>query len=131
MDPRFVFDSNVDYDMQNMYSDSMNWQPLYNLYTTPDTIVVHLELPGVNMQDVVIHLHSRYMVIAGTRKAPAGLTRDCCIFHSLEIPYGNFSRHIDFPAPIELHEYGYEVQDGILTLQFTTLAEKVIPVEGD
>ena len=131
MDPRFVFDSSMDYEMQDTPSDFTNWQPLYNLYTTPDAIMVHLELPGVSMQDVVIYLRSRYMVITGTRRAPAGLTRDCCIFHSLEIPYGNFSRRIDFPAPIEVHRYDYEVKDGILTLQFQALAETIIPIEGE
>jgi HSP20 family molecular chaperone IbpA len=131
MDPRFVIDNSVDYEIQHVHSEFTNWQPLYNLYTTPDTIMVHLELPGVDMQDVVVHLHSRYMVVAGTRRAPVGLTRDCCVFHNLEIPYGNFSRHIDFPVPIEIHKYDYEVRDGILTFQFQVLTETIIPIEGD
>ena len=131
IDPRFVLDNDLDYADEETLSDVINWQPLYNLYTTSDSVIVHLELPGVNLQDVVIYLRSRYMVIAGNREAPVSLSADCCIFHNLEIPYGRFSRRIDFPLPIEIRHYKYEVQDGILTLQFQVLVETIIPVEGD
>jgi HSP20 family molecular chaperone IbpA len=131
LDPRFVLDRKIDYEEQESLSEVINWQPLYNLYTTPANIIVHLEIPGVNLQEVVIYLHSRYMVVTGYRKAPTELAGESCIFHSLEIPYGRFSRRIDFPAPIEMRHYNYDIQDGILTLQFQTLVEKIIPVEGD
>ena len=131
LDPRFILDKNTDYEEQEISSEFTNWQPLYNLYTTPDTITVHLELPGVNLQDVVIYLRSRYMVVTGNRRAPSDLTTECCVFHNLEIPYGRFLRRIDFPVPIEIRRYDYDVQDGMLTLQFRVLAETIIPVEGD
>ncbi len=129
LDPRFVLQDNIEQVEQDLLSEVINWQPLYNLYTTGDSIVVHLELPGVNLQDVVIYLRSRYMVVTGNRMVPAGLTADCCIFHNLEIPYGRFSRRIDFPVPIEIRQYAYDVKEGILTLQFPLLVETIIPVE--
>jgi len=128
---RFVLDSDIDHEEPGMLSDFINWQPLYNLYTTPEGLVVHLELPGVDLQDVVIYLRSRYMIVNGGRTAPSWLERNLCVFHSLEIPYGHFSRRIDFPVPIEVRQYGYEIQNGILTLYFQLLQEKIIPVEGD
>ena len=131
LDPQFILDSSLDQAEEESLSEVINWQPLYNLYTTADSIIVHLELPGVTLQDVVIYLHSRYMVITGNRKAPTSLSGDCCVFHNLEIPYGRFSRRIDFPVPIEILHYNYEVQDGILTLQFQVLEETIIPVEVD
>lgn len=131
LDPRFVLDDDLDYAAEEHPAEFINWEPLYNLYTTADSIIVHLELPGVNLQDVVIYLRTRYMVITGNRSAPASLTTDCCVFHNLEIPYGRFSRRIDFPLPIEIRQYNFEVQDGILTLQFQVLVETIIPVEGD
>lgn len=131
LDPRFILDSSLDYAEEESLSEVINWQPLYNLYTTADSIVVHLELPGVALQDVIIYLRSRYMVITGNRKAPTNLSAEPCVFHNLEIPYGRFSRRIDFPVPIEIRHYNYEVQDGILTLQFHVLVETIIPVEGD
>ena len=130
-DPQFILDDNIESDEHEALTELINWQPLYNMYTTADSIIIHLELPGVNLQDVVIYLRKNYMLVAGNRVAPAELVRDCCIFHNLEIPYGRFNRRIDFPLPVEVRRYNYDIQDGILTLQFRTLAEKIIPVEGD
>lgn len=131
MDPQFILDSDFDFEGQETLTEFNNWQPLYNLYTTTDSVIVHLELPGVNLQDVVIYLRASYMVVAGNRLAPSGLVQNCCVFHNLEIPYGHFSRRIDFPVPVEIRSYDYEIQDGILTMQFHTLTETIIPVEGD
>ena len=128
---RFVLDRDIDHEELNTLSDFINWQPLYNLYTTPEGLVVHIELPGVDLQDVVIYLRSRYMIVNGIRTAPSWFTGNLCVFHNLEIPYGHFSRRIDFPVPIEVRQYEYEILNGILTLYFQSLQEKIIPVEGD
>ncbi len=131
MDPQVILDNDFDFEEQEALTGLINWQPLYNLYTTTDSIIVHIELPGVNLQDVVIYLRSNYMLVVGNRKAPSELVRNCCIFHSLEIPYGRFSRRIDFPVPVEIRRYDYDIKDGILTMQFQALTETIIPVEGD
>ncbi len=128
-DIRFIIENDVDYDESTAYSELINWQPLYNLYTTQDSIVIHLELPGVNERDITVYLRRRYMVITGIRVTPPGLTGECCVFHNLEIPYGSFTRRIDFPVPIQTQEYSYELQAGILTMQFQALEEKTIPIE--
>ena len=128
-DPRFIIQDNIEQEEQEILSEVINWQPLYNLYTTQDSIVIHLELPGVDLGNVVIYLQRRYMVVTGNGQVPVGLTADCCIFHNLEIPYGRFSRRIDFPVPIELRHYDYEVKEGMLTLQFPVSVETIIPVE--
>lgn len=128
-DIRFIIENDVDYDESSVYSELINWQPLYNLYTTQDGIVIHLELPGVNERDITVYLRRRYMIITGIRVTSPGLTGECCVFHNLEIPYGSFTRRIDFPVPIETQEYSYELQAGILTMQFQALEEKTIPIE--
>ncbi len=130
-DIRFVIDSNVDYQEDGFFSELNNWQPSCNLYTIDDSIIVHLELTGVSLRDVVIFLQSRYMYVTGNRTAPPPIIEEHCIFHNLEIPYGRFTRRIDFPMPIETRGYKYEMQNGILTLQFKVVEEKIIPVEGE
>ncbi|MDH4210393.1 MAG: Hsp20/alpha crystallin family protein [candidate division WOR-3 bacterium] len=130
-DIRFVTDSSADYEENGSFSELINWQPSYNLYTTDDSIIVHLELTGVSLRDVVIFLRSRYMHIAGNRTAPPPIIEEHCIFHNLEIPYGRFTRRIDFPMPVETRGYKYEMKNGILTLQFKVVEKKIIPVEGE
>jgi HSP20 family molecular chaperone IbpA len=126
----FIIDSSTDYEEGDSFSELINWQPSYNLYTTDDSIIVHLELTGVNLRDVVIFLRSRHMFVAGNRTAPPPIIEEHCIFHNLEIPYGRFTRRIDFPMPVETRQYKYEIHNGILILQFRIVEKKIIPVEG-
>ena len=127
----FVVDSSVDYDEGGSFSELTNWHPPYNLYTTDSSIIVQVELAGVELQDVVIFLRSRYMYVSGNRTAPRPGISERCIFHNLEIPYGRFVRRIDFPMPVETRQHTYEMQNGILTLQFRIVEKKIIPVEGE
>jgi len=129
-DIRFITDDNFDNEDLSAFSELTNWQPLYNLYTTSEAIIVHLELAGVELSDLVVFLRSRYMVIAGNRITPQGITENCCVFHNLEIPFGRFHRRIDFPIPVETRKYRYETQNGILTIRLRTMQEKFITIEG-
>jgi HSP20 family molecular chaperone IbpA len=130
VDIRFITNNELADETHGTLIDFINWQPLYNLYATPDGIIIHLELAGVDLEDIVIYLHSRYMVVIGNRQAPAALTRNSCVFHTLEVAYGRFRRRIDFPVPVEIRQYQHEVRNGMLTLHFKAVKEKLIPIEG-
>lgn len=129
-DITFVVDGSADYDEDGSFSELINWHPSYNLYTTDDSIIVQVELAGVELRDVVIFLRSRYMYVSGNRIAPQ-LSSTHCIFHNLEIPYGRFVRRVDFPMPVVTRQYTYEMQNGILLMQFRIVEKKIIPVEGE
>jgi HSP20 family molecular chaperone IbpA len=130
-DIRFIIENDAAHEESTVFSELINWQPLYNLYTTQDGIMVHIELPGVREGDVTVYLGRRHMIITGIRVTPPGLTSECCVFHNLEIPYGSFTRRIDFPIAIEKQHYHYELQNGVLTMHFQALQEKTIPIEGE
>jgi len=122
-------------DMSNLpaheiiVGDFINWQPFYDLYIVNENVVVTIEIAGVDINDFSIYLGKIYMIIDGIRKSPNVLNKEDCVFHNLEIPYGRFNRKIDFPAPIEPRGYQYRIENGILTLRFPILKEKIIPIE--
>ncbi|MBE0431842.1 Hsp20/alpha crystallin family protein [candidate division WOR-3 bacterium] len=128
---RFIVGESIDHGDIGIFSEITGWQPLYNLYTTSEAIIVHIELPGVALQNTAVFLHRRHMIIAGNRTPPPDIAEERCIFHTFEIPFGAFYRRIDFPIPVEAEQYRYEVTDGILKIECKTLQEKIIPVEGD
>lgn len=107
------------------------WQPPYNLFTTRDTIRVHVELPGVAPQDAAVIINSRGMIITGDRIPGPDVSDERCVFHNLEIPFGRFYRRIDFPLPVEAAQCRYEVVDGILKIECRTMRARIIPVEGN
>ena len=129
-DIRIIFDDIPDFDYQDtLAGDLINWEPLYDLYIIGDNVVVTIEIAGVDISDFSIYIRKKDMIIDGSRKSPTMASREYCVFHNLEIPYGRFNRRIDFPIPIESRRYQYKIENGILTLIFPRLKEKVIPVE--
>ncbi|UCF71392.1 MAG: Hsp20/alpha crystallin family protein [candidate division WOR-3 bacterium] len=128
---RFVTDADLEYETNTEFSELTNWQPLYNLYVTSESTIIHLELAGVTEKEISVFLRSRYMIVTGTRILQQGITEDHCVFHNLEIPFGKFHRRIDFPMPIEPHEYQYDLRNGILTIQLRMMREKIITIEGE
>jgi len=129
-DLNIVFDRMPDVDKKNIFiSNFVHWQPLYDLYVVDDEVVVTIEIAGVAMKDFSIFVNKDLMVIDGTRRSPVMLTRNCCTFHNIEIPYGRFNIRIDFPMPVEPRKYHHSINNGILTIQFPIVKEKVIPIE--
>lgn len=128
---RFIIGKSLDHEDTGIFSEITGWQPLCNLYTTSETIIVCIELAGVALQDTAVFLHRRYMIITGNRTPPPDIAKERCIFHTFEMPFGRFYRRIDFPTPVETQQYRYEVTDGILKIECRTLQEKIIPVEGE
>jgi len=109
-------------------SDFINWQPLYDLYIDSNEVVITIEIAGVDIKDFSIYTGRHYMIIDGVRRSPSVFDKNNCIFHNLEIPYGIFYKKIDFPAPIEPKKYQYKLENGVLTIRFPVVKERIIPI---
>ncbi len=111
----------------------VNWEPAYDLYIADDTIFINIELPGVDIHDITIYVGNNNLMISGTKKPfmkeSEEMSRNNLIFHTLEISYGKFSRHIDFPIPIEPKKGVYNFINGVLRMKFPVQKERVIPIE--
>ncbi len=129
---RIIFDNIPDLENEDIViSNFINWQPPYDLYVVGDEVVVTIEIAGVTVKDFSIYAGKRYMVIEGIRKSPEILTKECCTFHNIEIPYGRFNRRIDFPAAVEAKNCRHTINNGLLRLRFPLIREKVIPIEEE
>ncbi len=129
-DLNIIFDNIPDPDYQDIIvSNFVHWQPLYDLYVAGGEVVATIELAGVGIKDFSIYVDKDHMVIDGVRKSPDMFSRDCCTFHNIEIPYGRFNIRIDFPMPVEPRHYHSTINNGILTIKFPIVKEKIIPIE--
>jgi HSP20 family protein len=75
----------------------------------PAQLVVVVELPGIDSEQVQIVLHGRTLIIAGERLRP---TRRIRRYHQMEIDYGPFEKriqiheHVDATAASATYERG-------------------------
>ena len=56
----------------------------------PPSVVVHVELPGVDPDRVALVAEQRTLLVTGARRRP----RDCGHYQQMEIEYGPFQRQI-------------------------------------
>jgi len=88
--------------------------PAAELTETEESLVLKLEVPGINPGDLDIEATAKSVSISGERKAETtsedeGKTRS-------EFRYGSFQRVIPLPARIENTQVKAEYKDGILHL---------------
>nr|MBS0021771.1 Hsp20/alpha crystallin family protein [Gammaproteobacteria bacterium] len=88
------------------------WQPLVDVYRGTRGWLVKLDLAGVKVEDVELHISGRQLTVQGLR-------RDCSIVegqqaYSMEIAYNRFQRSIELPSDIEGAQILTEYDNGML-----------------
>ncbi len=104
------------------------FSPSTDLYETPEEIILLLELPGVDPEDINISINDKNVLhIWGQRLFPLPpLQKGRC--HKMEIPFGSFSRYIKLPCKIE-STCEIENINGIFKIRFRKKKPKIIEVE--
>jgi HSP20 family protein len=89
--------------------------PPVNISEDHENIYVRAELPGVQAQDLEIHLKDKSLVIRGERKI-AGADKEVN-FHRRERESGFFRRVVTLPGPVNADNVEASCKDGILTIK--------------
>ncbi|OKH22677.1 Hsp20/alpha crystallin family protein [Chroogloeocystis siderophila] len=90
------------------------WLPAIELQDTPENLLLRALLPGIDRNDINIHVTRDTVSIAGERRYPPG-AEDRGYFRS-EFPYGKFHRVVSLPLPVQHEQARAEFCNGILTL---------------
>lgn len=80
---------------------------------TDTTIEIILDIPGVNPDDIDIHLSGNLLTIRGERKEVEGNGRTS---HRVERRKGTFSRSVTLPCSVADDKVVAEYKDGVLTV---------------
>ena len=97
-----------------------SWQPLADVYRTPDGWMIKGDLAGVRPEDVTISVQGSRLVIRGTRH-DCTLDEGCCHYR-LEIAYSRFERAIELPDNVEHAQVTTEFREGMLLVRIRTEA---------
>jgi HSP20 family protein len=86
------------------------WRPPTDVFETDETIVVRVEIAGMEEAEISIELHERLLVVHGVRQDVA----ERRAYHQMEILFGEFSTEVELPAPIVAEEVIAEYKGGFL-----------------
>lgn len=117
--------------------EEQTYPPTMDVYEKADSLVIELELPGVNKKDIEIFVASSLVTVQGIRsdvKHGSGPTGRKISFLQLERKLGRFYRKIELPVPCNTQGARAVYDKGILKIEFTKIVDrrggrKRIPVE--
>jgi HSP20 family protein len=90
------------------------WPPVDSYRTEdPPQLVVVVELPGIDPEQVQIVLQNGALVIAGERSRPSNCDRR---YHQMEIGRGPFQRHIQIHEQVDAEAASATYESGLLSI---------------
>lgn len=128
-----IFDEldDLHYEMERLFHSLFNprhpfhlladrkWKPLTDMYEVDGDIVIKVEIPGVEKNNISITVEGKQMLIHGSRTNP--LQKKGIVYHQMEINYGEFERMLMLPDEIETERIKAELKEGFL---FITIKKK-------
>ncbi|PIE58263.1 MAG: heat-shock protein [Desulfobulbus propionicus] len=91
--------------------------PAVDIYENQDTILVYAEMPGVQKEDIMVHIDHGRLFVAGERRAAPGDTATWEEFGATE-----FRRAFSIPQTIDVDKVEAHFKDGILELHLAKSA---------
>lgn len=95
--------------------------PITDVFVREEDLVVRVELPGVEPDDLKLTIEDGYLVIRGERKREEEVTEDA--YYRMEAAYGTFERFIPLPEKLEEHEIEAVYADGVLKVTVPAAAK--------
>jgi HSP20 family protein len=91
------------------------WRPMADVYETPSTISVTVELAGIEPEEVDVLFFDNAIVVEGKRPLPQ--LDGGGIYHSAEIRRGLFRLELGLPARVDSDPIELSCQLGLLTIR--------------
>jgi len=95
------------------------WSPSMDIFETPESMVIHVEVPGIDQQALDVEVKENNLIVAGDRKFEEAEGRN---YHRAERAHGTFRRVFSLPMPIQQDQIRAVLKNGVL--EITLLKEE-------
>jgi HSP20 family protein len=110
-------------------STHIDWKPNTNIVETRNSLIIEMELPGVDKNDVAITLlNNQELIVKGIKKQPR-LENDMVTYYLFEREFGTFYKKIVIDFPLESGEIKSLMENGVLTIEVSKKIMSRISVE--
>jgi len=106
----------------------IEWKPVADIIERDDEFVIKAELPGVQRENIDVHLENDILTITGEREVEE--TKETDRTHRAECFYGRFSRGFRIPENVDTGAIKAQCEDGVLRVHLPkTKIKKAEPVK--
>jgi len=88
------------------------WSPPTDIYETEKNVVLKVELPGVDVEDVCVEVNDNLLTLKGQRKMRRNVEGEH--YYRMEFSYGFFQRIFTLPVAVEDKKVKASYKDGVL-----------------
>jgi HSP20 family protein len=96
---------------------SAQWEPNTDIIECEDYVLIRLEVPGIQREDIAIHLKNGRLEIRGVRRE--NRPEDPVHYHQMEIAKGPFLKVIAIPEDIEHNDISAVLAEGVLDVKIS------------
>jgi HSP20 family protein len=100
-----------------------NWIPNVDICEVGDAILVRVELPGIQPEDVRITMRGNLLRVQGIKREPA-VVRKRISYFCLERRYGKFDRQISIDWVVDSGKCHARLWNGILTVEIPKMENR-------
>jgi HSP20 family protein len=110
-------------------STHIDWKPNTNIVETRDSLIIEMELPGVEKSEVAITLlNNQELIVKGLKKQPH-LEHDPVTYYLFEREFGTFYKKIVLDFPLDTNRITSLMENGVLTIKVSKKNASKISVE--
>ena len=109
------------------HTETAGYQPLVDLYETDDHLVFEIELPGVDPKEVLIKVYDDLVILEGVKREWRDERR--VRYLCMERKFVSFRRILKIPVPVNSMAGEAAYREGVITLKFPRLKDKVIRIK--
>jgi HSP20 family protein len=89
--------------------------PAMNVWTHADGVVVTAEVPGVRPDDIDVSVVGETLTLSGVRNPDE--VQEGARYHRQERGYGQFTRTLQLPFPVNVDDIDATFRNGVLNIQ--------------
>ncbi|MHB8921483.1 MAG: Hsp20/alpha crystallin family protein [Halothiobacillus sp.] len=90
------------------------WAPSVDIKEEADKFVIHADVPGVNPEDIDIHMENGQLTIKGEKQTEATSGNEN--YKRIERSYGSFYRRFGLPDSAEAEKISARCRNGVLEI---------------
>lgn len=117
------------YASQPLYTNENQTFPLVDIIKKDGKIIIMIDLPGINKEDVQLMVNRNYLIVKGTPKSKVKESDVEIVLY--ERKHGPFERHIMLPEPTDGSNITAKFHNGVLQVSYPRLEQTgdVIPID--
>ena len=100
------------------------WSPPTDVFETNDSVIVKVEIAGMEREDFSLTLDAQTLTISGVRHDPAAKLG----YQQMEILYGHFETQVHLPRALDLDNIEATYSNGFLSVRLPKAKPRQVPV---